>query len=72
LEKLAKENVDGFDLVTVDIDEHPMLAQSCKVVSVPTVKSCLDGVLKDGKYIFTILIGFVGLPSVTSVKDFIS
>ena len=41
--------MDGFDLVTVDIDEHPMLAQSCKVVSVPTVKSCVDGVLKDGK-----------------------
>jgi thioredoxin-like negative regulator of GroEL len=58
--------------VTVDIDEHPHLAESLKVSAVPNVKVCVDGQVKDGMYIPYYFKGFVGLPSNDSIKAFFS
>ena len=62
LEKLAEEYAGGFELVKVDIDKNPRLAQAFRVQSIPLVYAFAGGQPVDG---------FQGALSAAEVKKFI-
>ena len=47
LEKLAQEYGGRFQLVKVNMDENPMLAQALHIQSIPNVKLIMNGALQD-------------------------
>ncbi|MBI3994004.1 MAG: tetratricopeptide repeat protein [Candidatus Lambdaproteobacteria bacterium] len=47
LEKLAHEYGGRFQLVKVNMDENPMLAQALRIQSIPNVKLIINGALQD-------------------------
>jgi putative thioredoxin len=47
LEKLAAESNGRFDLVKVNMDESPMLAQALRIQSIPAVKLFINGAIQD-------------------------
>ncbi len=47
LEKLSKEYGGRFQLVKVNMDENPMLAQALRIQSIPNVKLIINGALQD-------------------------
>jgi putative thioredoxin len=47
LEKLAKQWPGRFELVKVNMDENPMLAQALRIQSIPAVKLFINGHIQD-------------------------
>ena len=47
LEKLASQSSGRFELVKVNMDESPMLAQMLQIQSIPAVKLFIDGTIQD-------------------------
>ena len=47
LEKLASQSSGRFELVKVNMDESPVLAQMLQIQSIPAVKLVIDGTIQD-------------------------
>ena len=62
LEQLAAESNGKFELVKINLDENPMLAQALTIRSIPAVKLIVNGEIKDE---------FLGAYSETEVRAFL-